>query len=534
MIRGWFTDIRWWPGQDGIRIREFGLAARISHSAPDSELAFSVGTAGGGIDGDTTGITDMQFITTTGTTREATRFITATLTTEEEPNAAVLMADVPALTRETGQATGVWAGEAESLTDPANRLGPSTEVHRRLEATLNPAAKMAPARAPSAATSMADRQEAIRHGGAPAWVVVEGREVAEDLAVAAAIGNEGRVNLLKGAKSELERVHMERKKQKFGNFHWAHIIELAAVAFILTACFPTYSAAQEQGQKTFSSAADATSALFTAARNNDEKAMLSILGPDGKQIVSSGDEVEDAHNRANFVKRYQEMHRLVREPDGTMVLYIGAENWPTPIPLVSKGDAWYFDTDAGKKEILYRRVGRNELSAIRVCQELVAAEKEYYSTQHNEFAQKFFSDEGQHNGLYWKAAGGEPQSPIGPLVASAVAEGYTKSKDDAPTPYRGYDYHILARQGKNGPGGAKAYIVSGKMTEGFAFVAYPAEYRSSGVMTFIVGGDGVVYEKDLGKKTENLAKAMTTYNPDSSWHKAEEQQQETAGEQKQK
>jgi hypothetical protein len=201
---------------------------------------------------------------------------------------------------------------------------------------------------------------------------------------------------------------------------------------------------------------------------------------------------------------------------------------------MSKGDSWYFDTDAGKKEILFRRIGRNEMSTIRVCQELVVAEKEYYSTQHNEYAQKIFSDEGLRNGLYWKAADGEPQSPIGPLVASAVAEGYAKSRDGGPTPYRGYYYYILTRQGKNGPGGAKSYIVNGKMTGGFAFVAYPAEYRSSGVMTFVVNEDGVVYQKDLGKKTGVLAKAMKEYNPDSSWQKAGEQQEETAGEPKTK
>src|SRR5260370_4593777 len=199
--------------------------------------------------------------------------------------------------------------------------------------------------------------------------------------------------------------------------------------------------------------------------------MLNILGPDGKQIVSSGDETEDAQNRANFVQRFQEMHRLVREPDGTIVLYIGAKNWPTPIPLVNKGSSWYFDTDAGKKEILFRRIGRNELSTIHVCQELVAAEKEYFSTQHNEYAQKIFSDETQHNSLYWNAADGETRSPIWPLVASAVADGYDNGRYGSPTPYRGYYYHILTRQGKNGPGGAKNYIVNGKMAEGLAFVA---------------------------------------------------------------
>ena len=310
------------------------------------------------------------------------------------------------------------------------------------------------------------------------------------------------------------------------------ISRVAAAAILLAACLPNGSMAQQQGQKTFSSPQDASTALVAAAQSNDEKAMLEILGPDGKQIISSGDETEDAQSRANFVRRYQEMHRLVKEPDG-FTLYVGAENWPLPIPLVDRDHSWYFDTAAGKREILYRRIGRNEISTIRVCQELVAAEKEYYSI-HHEYAQKIFSDEGQHSGLYWKAADGEPQSPIGPLVASAVAEGYAKSQNGAPTPYRGYYYHILTRQGRNSPGGPKSYIVEGKMTEGFAFVAYPAEYRSSGVMTFIVNEDGVVYEKDLGRKTDILANAMKEYNPNSGWQKAEDQQWETAAEGKTK
>jgi Protein of unknown function (DUF2950) len=322
---------------------------------------------------------------------------------------------------------------------------------------------------------------------------------------------------------------MRRTKRNVDKFHWAHLPELAVVAVLLTASFTTHSMAQQPGQKTFSSAEDAFNALVMAAQNNDEKAMFEILGRHGKQIVSSGDDTEDANSRANFVQRNQEMHRLVKEPDGTIVLYIGANNWPLPIPLVHKGNSWYFDTETGKKDILYRRIGRNELSTVRVFQELVAAQKEFYSTQHNEYARKFFSHEGQHDGLYWKAADGEPQSPIGPLVASAVAEGYAKNPKGAPTPYRGYYFHILTRQGKDAPGGAKSYIVNGKMTEGFAFVAYPAKYRSSGVMTFIVNEDGVVYEKDLGRKTDVLAKAMKEYNPDSSWRKDEEQQEEIAG-----
>jgi hypothetical protein len=329
----------------------------------------------------------------------------------------------------------------------------------------------------------------------------------------------------------MERCLMQRANLNFDKFHWANLAGVVVV--VLMGCLASPSVAQQPGQKTFSSAEEASAALFKAAQSNDEKAMLDILGADGKQIVSSGDEAEDAENRANFAEKYQEMHRLAKEADGSTVLFIGAKNWPTPIPLVNKGSSWYFDTEAGKKEILYRRVGRNEMSTIRVCQELVAAEKEY-SAQHGEYAAKIFSDEGQRNGLYWKAAAGEPLSPVGPLVAAAVTESYAKSRDSAAMPYRGYYYHVLARQGKNGPGGAKSYSVDGKMTGGFAFVAYPAEYRSSGVMTFIVGEDGAVYQKDLGKKTEAAAKAMKEYNPDSSWQKAEEQQEETAGEQKTK
>ena len=302
----------------------------------------------------------------------------------------------------------------------------------------------------------------------------------------------------------------------------------AAVALWLSALFPAAAAAQRANQKTFSSAEDATKALVDAARNDDEKALIAILGPEAKEIVSSGDATQDDQNRDTFVKRYEEMHRLVREPDSTTTLYIGAENWPMPIPLVKKDKAWYFDTPAGKKEILYRRIGRNEISTIRVCQELAAAQKEYYGARH-EYAQKFLSDEGKQDGLYWKVSAGEQPSPIGPLVADAEAEGYKPTHDGSPaTPYRGYLYRILDRQGAGAPGGAKSYIAAGKMSGGFAVIAYPAEYRSSGVMTFLVGTNGVVYRKDLGPNTATIAKAMKSYNPDSTWTKDEDQQEETA------
>jgi DUF2950 family protein len=316
---------------------------------------------------------------------------------------------------------------------------------------------------------------------------------------------------------------MRQTKLKCKTNELSDVLRIAAAATLLFACFAVDSAAQQKGQKTFSSPEEASKAVVAAVQNNDEKAMLKILGPDARQIVSSGDPIEDSESHANFVSKYQEMHRFLKEPDGSVTLYIGAENWPTPIPLAMKGNLWFFDTEAGKREILFRRIGRNEYSAIRICQELVAAQKEYYAMQHNEYAKQIYSDEGQRNGLYWTVSEGEPQSPIGPLVASSVAEGYVTGKGARPTPYRGYFFRFLMRQGKDASDGAKNYIVNGKMTEGFAFAAYPAEYRSSGVMTFIVNQDGTVYQKDLGKKTEVLGKAMQEYNPDSSWRKAEEQ-----------
>ena len=324
---------------------------------------------------------------------------------------------------------------------------------------------------------------------------------------------------------------MRRMNLSLNQFSSANLPKIAATCILVAACLPARLMGQQQGQKTFSSAQEASSALMTAARNNDEKAMLQILGPDAKQIVYSGDDAEDARGRSVFVQKYQEMHRLVKEPDGTTTLYIGAENWPTPIPLANKGNSWYFDTDAAKKEILYRRVGMNELSAIRVSHELAASEKEYWAN-HNQYAPKIYSDDGQQDGLYWKAAAGQQKSPIGPLVAAAVADGYATSRSGNATPFRGYYFHMLTGQGEKAAGGAKDYVSNGKMAAGFAFIAYPAEYRSSGVMTFVVNQDDVVYQKDLGKTTDSLAKAMKVYNPDSTWQKAEDESQPATSSQK--
>ncbi len=326
---------------------------------------------------------------------------------------------------------------------------------------------------------------------------------------------------------------MLHTKLNFRNVQLSSHFTAAMAAFILLSCFSPSAMAQQQGQKTFSSADEASHALVIALTNDDDKALLAILGPEGKQIISSGDPAEDEANRANFVAKFHDMHRLVVEPDGTTTLYIGAENWPTPIPLVNKNGAFYFDSGAGKQEILYRRIGQNEMSTIRVSQELVAAQKEYFAKEHNEYAQRFVSDEGKHNGLYWLGTNNEFESPIGPLVANAGSPGdLAKNLQSGPVPFRGYYFRILTGQGKHAPGGAQDYVVNGKMTAGFAFVAYPAEYRNSGVMTFIVSQDGVVYEKDLSQRTVTLAKDMKAFDPDSSWQKAEQPPAQTASDQK--
>jgi len=300
-------------------------------------------------------------------------------------------------------------------------------------------------------------------------------------------------------------------------------IDKLAFASLSAALLSAPVPAQQQGQKTFSSAQQASEALYVAAKNNDEQALLQLLGPHGKSIVSSGNEAEDQASRENFAKRYEEMHRLVKEPNGSVSLYVGPYNWPYPVPIVDKNGHWYFDTEAGKRDVLFRRIGRNEMSAMRVCEELVAAQKEYAAKHDNTYAQKLLSDPGKQDGLYWQSSGSEPQSPIGPLVAEATPNGSTSG---SPAPYHGYYFQILTQQGKTAPGGTKNYLVDGKMTS-FAFIAYPAEYRSSGVMTFLIGQDGVLYEKNLGKSTEATAKSITQYDPGVGWRKVESETEET-------
>ncbi len=301
-------------------------------------------------------------------------------------------------------------------------------------------------------------------------------------------------------------------------------LAMSLLLALMSACSSAPMFAQEEGQQTFASAEDAGRALFDAMQAQDKKAPLSILGQAGKDILSSGDPEEDSDARVGFVVKYQEMHRFVREPDATVSLIVGAENWPFPIPLVNKNGSWYFDTPAGNDEILFRRIGKNELAAMDACRELGAAQNQYFAhppaNLSDQFAQKLVSDEGRHNGLYWHGASDEFESPINPLIAYA-RQNLPQDQVGEHVPFNGYMFRILTGQGPHAPGGAKNYIVDGLMTRGFAFVAYPVEYHSSGVMTFIVDASGTIYEKDLGPNTTKLAQAMTAYDPDSTWRKAE-------------
>lgn len=279
-----------------------------------------------------------------------------------------------------------------------------------------------------------------------------------------------------------------------------------------------------EGQLEYPTAEVAVQAFITALKNHDDAELLKILGPDAKEILYTGAATEDRKAQDDFLVAYGKMHRLLTEQSGLTILYVGAENWPSPIPLAQDRGAWFFYPAAGKAEIAFRRIGENELSVIQVCGELVAAEKEYYSTAHDgaaqQYAQRMLSSAGKHDGLYWPVAPGAQVSPLGPLLAAAEVQGYNEPASPHRTPFYGYYFRILKSQGPKAQGGAKNYLVNGEMTQGFAILAYPADYRSSGVMTFLVGEDGVVYQRDLGLKSAEIARAMRAYNPTSAWEKA--------------
>jgi hypothetical protein len=277
-------------------------------------------------------------------------------------------------------------------------------------------------------------------------------------------------------------------------------------------------------QKNFESPEAGVDALLEAVKSNDQTMLHSILGPHSRKLVSSGDEIADAQNREAFIKAYSDANKIVLESDTMATLVIGNDQWPLPIPLVRSGGGWRFDARQGEKEILARRIGANELAAIQVCLAIVDAEQEYAVQDLDgdgvpHYAAKFVSTPGNHDGLYWETQADETPSPLGPLLAAAANEGYAKSEPKALAPYHGYYYKILTSQGPHAPGGAYDYVVKGTMIGGFAVLAFPARYGASGVMSFIVNHEGVVYERNLGRKTAELAAKITSFNPDASWIK---------------
>jgi hypothetical protein len=277
----------------------------------------------------------------------------------------------------------------------------------------------------------------------------------------------------------------------------------------------------------FASPAEAGNALLQAGKSGDQNALLAIFGSDSKDIISSGDTTQDKTMVSTFVTAYGTMHRWRKTGDDTQTLLVGADNYPFPIPLKKKSSGkWFFDSATGRDEVLARRIGRNELAVIDISVALAEAQVDYFSQPRGgertkQYATKFISDAGKQNGLYWESPAGQPKSPLGPAVALATAEGYS-AKPDSHGPFHGYYFRLLSQQGSHAPGGAKNYLVDGKMVGGFAFVAYPAEYRNSGVMTFIIDQDGVVLQKDLGQTTTETATAMSTFDPDASWSQVQE------------
>jgi hypothetical protein len=281
-------------------------------------------------------------------------------------------------------------------------------------------------------------------------------------------------------------------------------------------------------QQCFNSAEQAVDALVAAARAGDRDKVVAILGPGSRELASSGDTVEDAQTRQDFISAYDEKHGLANERDGTATLEVGANDWPFPIPVVRKDGTWGFDTAAGREEILARRIGRNEGAVIKACLAYYDAQNEYADINRDSrgmavYAQRIVSSPGKKDGLYWPAAGNEQQSPLGEAVAAATAQGY---RVGAQEPFHGYYFKVLTRQGAAAPGGKVDYVVRGSMIGGFALVAYPAQYGNSGIMTFLVNNDGDIFQKDLGPDTAKTAGKMSSFDPDHTWKKVVESEEE--------
>lgn len=283
-------------------------------------------------------------------------------------------------------------------------------------------------------------------------------------------------------------------------------------------------------QSRFASPEQATDTLIQALRSNDQNQLRQILGPDSDELISSGDAIADKNGVAVFLQEYDAKHSLIQEADGSRTLVIGNNDWPLPIPVTKDDEEgnWYFDTPAGMDEIINRRIGRNELATIQVCLAIVDAQQEYALEDRDgnglpDYALDFRSDAGKKNGLYWKTAEGERPSPLGPLVVHAASKGYftPRSLSDNLRPFHGYKFRMLKAQGPHATGGEMSYVVKGTMIGGFAVIAYPADYGVSGIMTFIVCQDGVVYQRDLGMKTDQAAEKITAFDPSPEWTKVQ-------------
>ena len=293
-----------------------------------------------------------------------------------------------------------------------------------------------------------------------------------------------------------------------------------AIGILIAICALLAAPAALAAQRTFGSPEEAADSLVQAVKSGERSAVLAILGTDTDKWISSGDAVADRELAQRFVASYEQKHAIAADSDQQATLLIGANDHPFAFPIVKAGERWKFDSAAGKHEVLARRIGENELSVINVMLAIVDAQRDYASEDHNrdgvrEYARRFASTAGKKDGLYWATSANEPASPLGPLVKTAATEGY--GKGDKAAPYHGYYFRMLTGQGKNAKGGALDYIVKGHMIGGFAAVAYPASYGNSGVMTFIVNHDGVVYQKDLGAKTAEVARAMTRFDPATGW-----------------
>jgi hypothetical protein len=308
---------------------------------------------------------------------------------------------------------------------------------------------------------------------------------------------------------------------KAGTGSMRHGIVALLAAFAVLATNPLAAAGKAQ-QKTFASPEEAAKAVIAAATAGDSKALSAIFGPGSEKVLQSGDKVADKDARERFVKAAAEANALEKSGDAKAILTVGKDKWPFPVPIVKAESGWQFDVNAGKEEILNRRIGRNELFAMQAILAYVDAQRDYYvgnpeNAKLLQYAQKMASSPGKRDGLYYPVKAGERESPLGPLFVSAKAEGYAKTADGKPGPYHGYKYRILKGQGSDAKGGAYEYVAQGKMIGGFGLVAWPATYGNSGVMTFIVNHDGVVYEKDLGAGTEAAAQKITKFNPDKTW-----------------